>query len=232
MEGMPKIGAIAQPRTFHQLGIFVLDGSGSMGEESQGAMTKAEAVNMAMRDLLTRFKVSKQRKNFSFAVITFDTDANIHTPVTPADVIDDNASFNPLEEHGGGTHIHAGLYIAEKIANDFINQAPPGGVPHSAIILLMSDGLCQEEYVTKQTAAKIKQSANSSKIVICTTYFAPKGTTDINAKALLQEVATDSSLGFREVYDAETLRTFFISSISTAATNIQINTGSSGGFRL
>jgi uncharacterized protein YegL len=233
MEGMPKIGPIAQPRTFHQLGIFVLDGSGSMEEEAQGATTKAQAVNIAMRELLTRFKVSKQRKNFSFAVITFDTDANIHTPVTPADIIDDNASFDPLQGHGGGTHIHEGLSIAEKIANDFINQAPTGGVPHSAIILLMSDGLCQQVQETKQTAKQIKQGANSSKITICTTYFAQKGTTNVDAKALLQEIATDPVLGFKEVYEAETLRAFFISSITTAATNIQINTVSSSPvFRL
>ncbi|MCC6458910.1 MAG: VWA domain-containing protein [Saprospiraceae bacterium] len=231
MEGMPKVNVSAS-RTFHQLGIFVLDGSGSMEEDAEGGVSKADAVNIAMRDLLTRFKVSKKRRNFSFAVVTFDTDAVVHTPITDADTIDDNGNYDPLTNHGGGTHIHEGLRIADQIATNFLSQASPGGVGHSVIILLMTDGLCQEPTESKQLADRIKKGPNAGKITICTTLFSQKGTSDQGAKDLLRIIASDHVMGFKEVYDAENLRAFFISSITAAASNLVVGTSSGNTFNI
>jgi Mg-chelatase subunit ChlD len=88
------------PQIFHQLGLLVLDGSGSMAEKVEGRMTKAEAVNVAVRELLTRLIASKNRKDFSIAIVTFDDEADIHTPVTrvyddAGNSIDDNADYDP-----------------------------------------------------------------------------------------------------------------------------------------
>ena len=52
------------PQTFHQLGILVLDGSGSMSGMAEGKISKAQAVNMGVRELLTRLIASKNSKDF------------------------------------------------------------------------------------------------------------------------------------------------------------------------
>ena len=58
--------------TYKQLAILVLDGSGSMGQQAHGGITKAQAVNRAVRGLFTYFRHSRLAHHFSFAVITFD----------------------------------------------------------------------------------------------------------------------------------------------------------------
>jgi hypothetical protein len=64
------------PQTFHQLGILVLDGSGSMSELTDGKISKADAVNMGVRELLTRLVSSKNSKDFSIAVVKFGANVN------------------------------------------------------------------------------------------------------------------------------------------------------------
>jgi uncharacterized protein YegL len=217
------IGKIESPRQFGQLGVLVVDGSGSMTESAVGNITKAQATNNAIREMFTRFKASRVAKNFSFAIVAFDDKVSVRLP--PTDVgpfLDDNADYNPLQGHGGDTRIHLALDEAERLANDFIASAPAGGVPHSAIILVMSDGNCGEPSATKASAARIKTGPNAGRIRICSTLFARVGNTDAAGEALLKEIATDPVMGYKTVYDGETLRNFFERSISAASGGIQI----------
>ncbi len=211
------LGVIDAPRQFHQLGIFVLDGSGSMSSSGRNNISKADEVNIAVRDLLTRFKVSRIKKNFSFAVVNFDTSANLKTQVTEAEKIDDNDNYNPMVGHGNGTLVYKGLEIAKREAETFLQNAPPDGVPHSVIILVMTDGLCHKPTESIQFAENIKTGAFGGEITICTTYFSEVGKPNIDAKNFLTEMASDRIMGFKEVYDADTLRTFFEKSISAAS---------------
>lgn len=211
------IGAISTPRQFHQLGILVLDGSQSMADQAQGGVTKADAVNIGVRDLLTRFKVSRVKENFSFSVINFDNNASLMTPPEEVISIDDNGNYNPMNGKGGGTCIFEGLKLAGQIAHDFLAQSEEGGAPHSVVILLMTDGMCFKPQETEAKANEIKTGSDGGKITICTTYFGVVGNTDTEPKELLKRVATDPVLGFKEVYDAETLRSFFERSISSAS---------------
>lgn len=210
-------GPIDTPRQFHQLGIFVMDGSGSMASKAKGGITKAEAVNEALRGLLTRFKVSKNKNDFSFAVVTFDHNAKIKCSTTSAVDIDDNDTYDPMIGHGGGTDIMQGLNIAQKLAEDHMIQYEDGGPPHSVIILVMTDGEDGNKSGTIQKSDEIKTGTYGGQITICTTYFGDIGNSDISAKEHLKNIATDKIMGFKEVYDAETLRGFFINSISAAS---------------
>jgi len=110
-----SFGAIREAQTFGQLGSLVLDGSGTMTEPAQGEITKAQAANNAVREMFTRSSVSRYRKNLSFAVITFDEEAKVHTPITPATEIDDNGNFHSQTEHGGGARMEEGLKRAKEI---------------------------------------------------------------------------------------------------------------------
>lgn len=216
-----NIGVVKSSKTFHQLGVLVIDGSGSMSDECAGNITKAQAVNLAVREMFSKFKSSRYRANFSFAVVTFDQKASTHTDITPAETIDDNASYDPLVGNGGGTKIGAGLITAQGIAEAFLGQEPEGGVPSSVVILVMSDGNCGEPDKTKVIADGIKQNNNIS---ICTTLFARVGEQNLApAQQLLQSIASDPVMGFKTVYDGATLRDFFIRSASSGtAGNVRI----------
>ena len=51
-----KVGKITAPRTFHQLGILILDGSGSMAAIGDGNISLADSVNRAVREFFGYFK--------------------------------------------------------------------------------------------------------------------------------------------------------------------------------
>jgi uncharacterized protein YegL len=223
MEPTLNVGKVDTPRQFSQFGVLIMDGSGSMTEQAVGNIAKAQATNTAIREMFTRFKVSRAAKNFSFAVISFDTSARVRLqPTEVGDSLDDNADYNPLHGHGGGTNIYAALEEAEKLVNDFLAAAPPEGVHASAIILIMSDGCCSNPAKTKEVADRIKNGPNGSRIKICSTLFATVGNADPAGEQLLREIASDPVLGYKTVYDGETLRNFFERSISAASGGVQI----------
>jgi uncharacterized protein YegL len=210
MEDLMDIPEVTESRTFHQLGILVLDGSGSMKAEGDLKTSLADNVNLAVREFLTFFKQSSIVNNFSMAVITFDDDAKVHTPPTLLATIDDFADYNPLNGHGGGTNIGLGLAEAEKLALAHIAAPEAEGVLHDAKIIVMSDGLCQQADNTRQIAERLKQN---EKIAICSALFLQKGSTNDPAKSLLLEIASAPNL-YKTTYNEQDLRKFFISSMS------------------
>lgn len=211
------VGKVTTSQLFHQLGIFVLDGSGSMTDKAAGGLTKGEAVNEAIRGLLTRFKISKNKNDFSFAVVTFDHEAKLKTPITSAVDIDDNDNYDPLHLHGGGTDIMTGLEVAYQLAKAHIQQNQEGGAPHSVVILLMTDGEDGNTNGTIQKVEEIKNGPYSGQITFCTTYFGQPNKTNSIAENHLKNIATDRVMGFKTVYNADTLRKFFTSSISAVS---------------
>jgi Mg-chelatase subunit ChlD len=216
------IGKIDTPKQFAQLGILVMDGSGSMTDLAAGNIQKAQATNHATREMFTRFKVSRVGRNFAFSVITFDTGANLRLrPVEVGPQLDDNADYNPLNGHGGGTNMFTALELARDVADGFIAAAPAGGVPHSAVVLVMSDGCCSDPVRTQKVADSIKQGVNGSRIKICSTLFASVGKPDSAGEQLLRSIASDA-MSYKTVYDAETLRSFFEASLSAASGGIHI----------
>jgi uncharacterized protein YegL len=210
MEDLMDIGEVTESRTFHQLGILVLDGSGSMKAEGDLKTSLAENVNLAVKEFFTFFKGSSIVNNFTMAVITFDDDATVHTPPTPLSAIDDFADYNPINGQGGGTNIGAALEEAEKMALAHLNAPEAEGVLHDAKIIVMSDGLCQHADNTRMVANRIKQNPN---IMICTALFIPRGSSNDPAKSLLLELASSPAL-YKTTYSEQDLRKFFISSMS------------------
>ena len=204
------------PKSFNQLGILVLDGSGSMsGKSASGNQTKAEAVHSAVKELLSRLKVSNNKNNFSIAVITFDGQAKIHTKATPVTEIDDLADYNPLKGHGGGTNIANALTCAKDIIKEHIEmgkKAENAGIPHKAVVVVMSDGMSAGN--PKSVADEIRNEFEDN-VVLCSTLFASKGKSHPQAIDILKSIATNPIANYITVYDAEALRKFFIASISS-----------------
>jgi Mg-chelatase subunit ChlD len=203
------------PPSFNQLGVLVLDGSGSMSEPAAGNISKAEAVNSAVRGLFTRFRQSRYVKNFSFSVVTFDENAQLHTPVTAAIDVNDDGNYDPLQNHGGGTNIGSGLLEAKRVAEDFLRQAPRG-VPSSVVLVVMSDGRDGEGGVVNPAeSVRIAEEIKRNPVItVCSTYFAGLGSQDAAAQEHLRHLASNPTKGYQTVHDAESLRGFFLESMS------------------
>jgi Mg-chelatase subunit ChlD len=156
-------------------------------------------------------------QNFSFSAIAFDDRASIIKPPTSASSIDDNADFDPTSGHGNGTFIGSGLELAEQLANDFLKLNGGDGIPQSMVIVVMSDGMCGSSNQTRQIANRIKKN---SKVTICSTLFAQVGSQGselAEAEQLLRDIASDAVSGYQTIYDPETLRKFFIKSMSASS---------------
>lgn len=212
------------PQTFHQLGILVLDGSGSMSETGRNNLTKAQEVEIGMKEMFSRFDASRVKNNFSFACIKFDTTPTITLQPTAFKDIDYfREDFNPLNVKGGGTHIFDALAEAQKIADQFLLNAPQDGVRHSVVILLMSDGMCFEPQKTLDISNQIKSKGG---IDIACAYLSELGsvneTEKNDTKSLMQSIATNPVQYYATVYDGESLRKFFEASISQSSGNINI----------
>lgn len=208
----------AVPRMFHQLGILILDGSGSMKDITPDKISKGEAVDIAVRELLGRLRESRVAPNFSIAIVTFDDRAIIQTPATPIANINDYAACNPIQAHGGGTDIGVGLRKASEIANRFLSEGLTESVPRSVVLVVMSDGLSSGN--PNKEANALKQDP---RITICTTLFAATNQNTPEAAAaeqLLRELAT-SAMHYRTTYHSEDLRKFFIASVASGK-NIKI----------
>lgn len=215
MDTNAPVGTPVIPRYFHQLGILVLDGSGSMTEKAAMNSTKAKEVNAAVMELFNRINVSRVKQNFSFACIKFDETATVSLPPTPFDFnVLMNENYDPTIGKGGGTQIFEALNEAKKLAENFLNNAPADGVPHKALILLMSDGMCFQPETTVAVASNLK---SNPKILMASAYFGTVGEIDTDAQRVLKEVSTDPATYYTTVYDGEALRAFFERSISQSA---------------
>lgn len=213
---LEDIGEVTESRTFHQLGILVLDGSNSMNAMGDGNRSLAENVNHAVREFLTYFKGSSIVNNFSLAVVGFGVDSKIHTPITPLTKIDDFSEYDPTKVgiDGNGTYIGGALAEAQKLSDEFLSSPDSASIPHDVRIIVMSDGLCGAPEQTKVISDQIKQN---DKVMICSALFTDRskvGDAEVKeAKTVLADIASAANL-YKTVYGEGDLRQFFISSMS------------------
>jgi len=213
--GELMIPAPVVPQSFSQLGLIIPDGSGSMEGPTLNGMSKAEAVGATIHGVLARFKVSSQRKNFRFGIVSFASEGRVMMEPTAAADIDDDASYDPRHSDGTDTFIGSGLLVARCLAEEFLTGANRE-MPTTVVMLVLSDGRDREASgagpdETLQIAEEIKRNPA---ITICTAYFAQKGLFDPEAEDVLRRIASKPATGYKSVYDAETLRSFFLSSLS------------------
>jgi len=209
-------GDITLNKSINQLGILVLDGSGSMESPASGNVTIAKAVEGALIEMFNRFNVSKKKQNFSFACIKFDNTVAVNLEPIAFDFnILMNTNFDPREgrEENGGTYTNLALEKAKEMSENFLQNPPEPGITHRVLILLMSDGQSHEPQKTLEIAAEIK---NNPDIEIACAYFGTVGNNDPDAQTLLKEVASNATK-FSTVYDGEALRNFFVASLSASA---------------
>lgn len=209
-------GDVTLNKTINQLGILVLDGSGSMEEPAPGMVTKAKAVEGGLMEMFNRFNVSKKKQNFSFACIKFDNTLAVTLEPTPFDFNTlMNSNFDPREgrQIDGGTLTNLALDRAKEMAEKFIQNPSEPGITHKVLILLCSDGESHEPQKTLEISKEIK---NDKLIEIACAYFGTVGKNNPDAQSFLKEIAS-SATKFTTIYDGEALRNFFMASLSASA---------------
>ena len=201
----PSEGLPPRPRSIEQLGILVLDGSGSMSaSDAQGRGTKAQAVGEAVQGLITKLQGSSRQQDFWLALIVFDN--NVEVRLTPTPVTDIEISSIVADPYiGGETAIGDALFAASTMAEDFI--AGETDLPRSVVIMLMSDGQNNTGREPLSVAQDIKTRFSSKVTMVSVAYGE-----DADKETLIR-IANNPEKGFRATDSAEELRSFFESSI-------------------
>jgi von Willebrand factor type A domain len=197
------------PQSFNQLALLLLDGSPSMAEAAPGGLSKAEAVDIAVRGFLTKLKASSNSSNFSVAIITFDDGPHLDEAPRPLADVDANADYNPMRHQGSGTDIGKAIDEARRVALDFIESQKDSGIPTTVVVILMSDFEHNQGGDPVGIAVQLKELGR--RIKICTALFAKVGEPNSAAEELLQRIASTKK-DYTNVYDAETLKAFFFKS--------------------
>jgi uncharacterized protein YegL len=202
-----RIGPITETKAFEQLGILVLDGSGSMSERGISDQPKAEEVNQAVRGLMSRLRNSRHRENFYLAVVTYDHRVNAARLVpTPVTQVDDTADYNPLQGHGEETAIGDALAGAYDVAEAFLSGQSTAS--RSVVIVLMSDGQNNRGADPVEVAERMKKSGK--RITVCAAgYGRDRGLDEMTLKRLVSEPQ-----GYKFTMNTNELRDFFEASIS------------------
>lgn len=193
------------PRAACQLGILVLDGSGSMNDPDKNGNPKHQSVNSAVKETLSRLQTSAKKNAIDLAIIKFGMEAELIADVTPVVNLDPMQDYDPLI--GGNTYVKKGLKIAAEVAEKYLKNPPVAGLPTTVVIIVLTDGGFSED--PNEVVAYIKQN-NSITINAC---FFGKEAND-NAINALKSICTDPVNGYLTVYNTEQIRKFFIASIS------------------
>jgi len=197
------------PKSAEQLGILVLDGSGSMNDpDAYGRGTKAEAVGKAVQELVGRLQKSSRKQDFWLALIVFDNNVEVRLQPTPVTDIDgSNMRANPYL--GGSTAIGDALYAASQMADDFLTKKVD--LPRSVVIMLMSDGQNNTGRDPRSVINDIKKKWSSDKLnnlnIVSVAYGADAD------RETLKAIVTNPEKDFCETDQSEKLRDFFLGSI-------------------
>ena len=209
-------GRMVASKTFEQLGILVLDGSGSMNEQTAQHISKADAVTQAVNDLFSRCKVSRNKNNFSFAIVNYDHRSIVKMKPTPVKDVDNHIDYSPMDGLGGATYISKGLEDAEKIAKDFLSKSQDGGLARSVVIVIMTDGVDMTEAETISVANRLKKMNH---VFVSGCFFETLGADAKDMQKCADYVKTlcTDETKFSMVSTAEALRNFFEASMSNIA---------------
>ena len=197
-----------------QLCLLVLDASGSMRWAHYGGQTKADAVNEGTLGLITRLKQSSKRADFHVGVINFDHRVIVRQQPIPVLTMELPKALLELDDLGDATDIGNALKQAHLICESFLAGQQAGGLPHSTVILLMSDGVCRDPEQTLVIAETIKQDHPMNKIKIVTSLFGDDNDESASAVDLLRTIASikDGTPCFLQTDNVEALRNFFAAS--------------------
>lgn len=209
------------PQAWYQLGVMVMDGSGSMtlpyAEDQEAGLkggvvrTKAQATSDALQEFVARMQRSHNAPNFGLSFVFFNDQVTYERE--PKKVLDLSStdSYDPTSRGIGGTAIYSGLDAAASIVERFMREGAALEIPLSAVVVLMSDGEDRKDPVKTEASARKLQEMPNTKLTSC--LFATKGQPAVG-EAMLQKVVTAAQF-YQRAYNTEELRSFFEASMTT-----------------
>lgn len=206
---------LVRQQRFDQLCLLLLDGSGSMTDELEPGMTKADAASAATAQLLGLLKKSSNAASFSLGIICF---AEIVEPrLYPQYVLglaEERLDFTPFPKNATCryTYIAKALDEAERMADGFLNSKDASSpIQRTVRILLVSDGYATDAEEAKKSAQRIKNRFGET-VRINTTIFGRSEEEEYQlAEQLLKDLASTDEKGqlcYERTPSAAALRAF------------------------
>ena len=210
-KGLGFLNVVLKPiKTKKKLAVLVLDGSGSMTHPGDSGQSKAAEVSDAVAGFLKRLKHSKHYHEYYISVVCFD-DRQI-TKINHAELAIlqlESLNFDPTLGLKGRTRIDLAITAAINNAEAFVNQQSGiHDLPHSAVVLLMSDGYCDVASTTLQSMAGY---ANPT-VKIATVFYGELSEENKGALKFMEDLASKDEKGHTlatHVKDADQLKTWF-----------------------
>jgi uncharacterized protein YegL len=198
-----------EPPAVRQLGIFLIDGSGSMkiGRTNKNE-EPSKAVEAAVRGVIERLKNSNKRNCFEIAVVAFGDSSILIQQPSPVNSINLAQCFEATEffnekQGSDSTNISAGLIEASRLINNFFDDKKDT-LPRSASVVILSDGMCHHANETIKIANTLKQMQN----VVVNACHLETNISEPAAVSLLKDISSN----YETVYDEVSIRSFFIAS--------------------
>jgi uncharacterized protein YegL len=206
-------GIIPPSPSVSQLGILMLDGSGSMADENApgSGVTKADAVLSATRDFVEVLKASRLKDSFWLAANAFSISTTNMLPISrdyikitdldPTAIRSPTAVF-PAKQN---TDIVLALTKASEIMGGFLRDStiPVDSKYRKVVVILLSDGLHNVGEVDEVYG---RAQEISSMWPFCTVAFG--NSANVN---LLRGIVVDERY-FLQTADSNKLRSFFVNS--------------------
>lgn len=212
---------LPDPATLHQLGILLLDGSGSMAEELVDATTgvrqqKAEIVDSVARSLIGRLARGRQAQSFFCAACRFAEEADTLLEICRVTEVPSDVRLMPLFAPHQGTFLGAGLELAERLLHQWFHVWDHGPLPTSAVLIVMSDGRDTDgtQRRPEETFAIADRLRRLPGLTICSTYFEAAEAETVEAVNTLKRIATNPTKHYCRTTSAEELRHFFLASFT------------------
>ena len=193
-------------RSACQLGIFVLDGSGSMEELDINKNPKHQSVNEAIKEVIQRLSASNRAIDFDVCIIKFGQEAELVSDITPVLKLDPMGNYDPLI--GGNTYIKKALIVAEQKALGYLKNPPSPGVSTSVVLVVLTDGIFSED--PTEVVDRLKKNET---ILINACFFGESP----NNQAIsgLKKICTDPVNGYLTTYNTQQVRDFFLKSATS-----------------
>ncbi|MBK6774561.1 MAG: VWA domain-containing protein [Flavobacteriales bacterium] len=208
------------PRVFHQLVIFLLDGSGSMTADGRSGRTKGEELHDAMSKVLERLQVSRNKNCFDISCRVYSTEEKqIIAQQSVTQLALDAWSFDPADhieadETYAATSMEAAFEEARAYLQDKTDKQS------NALIILFTDGDFHDE---EEVAAVADQIRAHPGVSLATIFYETELTDEWvevvgadyneNCAEVLRSMATEEA-DFASTVDPEAIRNHMIKSIS------------------
>lgn len=128
---------------YKQLGLLVLDSSGSMKCDNLEKIPKAAAVSKSVSEFFEKMQQSTIDNHFCFAIVNFNEEAYLMLDITETSDLDINAIYNPVPEHSKGTFLSTGLIKANTVIERFMKIKDD--ITRSVVLIIMTDGMNMDE---------------------------------------------------------------------------------------